>query len=191
MWPLIYVKIAILVTWKTRKLGKTYPPNTPKLSFPLVSGSEITKILSTIDSKKSTGADNIAAQIVKSCISPISGVLAILINTTVQHGKFPVSLKGAQIAPIHKIDPLNKENHRPVIAHILLILSTAYMRVMHYQLSDYFNDIFNPFLAAFRKGFGCKSTQLRLLEDRRMALDNQLVSRCSALRLLIACPMVS
>ena len=43
---------------------------------------------------------------------------------------------------------------------------------MHYQLSDYFNKIFNPFLAAFRKGFGCKSTQLRLLEGRRMALDN-------------------
>ena len=98
-------------------------------------------------------------------------MLAILINTTVRHGKFPVSLKGAQIALIHKNDPLNKDNHRPV--SVLPIFSTAYERVMHYQLSDYFNDNFNPFLAAFRKGFGCKSTQLRLLEDRRMALDNQ------------------
>ena len=42
---------------------------------------------------------------------------------------------------------------------------------MHNQLSDYFNDIFNPFLAAFRKGFGCQSTLLRLLEDWRKALD--------------------
>ena len=32
---------------------------------------------------------------------------------------------------------------------------------------------FNPFLAAFRKGFGCQSTLLRLLEDWRKALDNQ------------------
>ena len=31
---------------------------------------------------------------------------------------------------------------------------------------------FNPFLAAFRKGFGCQSTLLRLLEDWRKALDN-------------------
>ena len=43
---------------------------------------------------------------------------------------------------------------------------------MHNQLSDYFNDIFNPFLAAFRKGFGCQSTLLRLLEDWRKALDD-------------------
>ena len=34
---------------------------------------------------------------------------------------------------------------------------------------------FNPFLAAFRKGFGfgCLSTLLRLLEDWRKTLDNQ------------------
>ena len=43
---------------------------------------------------------------------------------------------------------------------------------MHNTLSEYFNDIFNPFLAAFRKGFGCQSTLLRLLEDWRKALDN-------------------
>ena len=29
-----------------------------------------------------------------------------------------------------------------------------------------------PFLEAFRKGFGCQSTLLRLLEDWRKALDN-------------------
>ena len=43
---------------------------------------------------------------------------------------------------------------------------------MHDQLSDYFNDIFYPFLIAFRNGFGCQSTLLRLLEDWRKALDN-------------------
>ena len=43
---------------------------------------------------------------------------------------------------------------------------------MHDQLSEYLNSSFNPFLAAFRKGFGCQSTLLRLLEDWRKALDN-------------------
>ena len=43
---------------------------------------------------------------------------------------------------------------------------------MHNQLSVYFNDIFNQFLAAFRKGFRCQSTLLRLLQDWRKALDN-------------------
>ena len=103
-------------------------------------------------------------------------MLANLINTTFQHGKFPASLKGAQVVPIHKKnDPLNKENYRPV--SVLPIFSEE--RVMYNQLPDYFHDIFNPFLAAFRKGFGCQSTLLRLLEDWRKDLDNHKCS-CSA-----------
>ena len=152
-------------------IQQNLPSNIQKFSFRPVTDSEITKILSNIDSKKSTGVDNIPAKIVKSCSSPISGVLANLINTTFHHGKFPASLKGAQVVPIHKKnDPLDKENYRPV--SVLPIISKAYERVMHNQLCEYFNDIFNPFLATFRKGFGCQSTLLRLLEDWRKALDN-------------------
>ena len=36
---------------------------------------------------------------------------------------------------------------------------------------NYFNHIFHPFLAAFRSGFGCQSTLLRILEDWKKALD--------------------
>ena len=43
---------------------------------------------------------------------------------------------------------------------------------MHDQLSTFMDNYFNPFFAAFRKGFGCQSTLLRLLEDWRKALDN-------------------
>ena len=154
------------------KIKQSLPSYTLKFSFQPVSGSGINKILSSINSKKSTGADNIPAKIIKSCISPISGVLAnLLINTTFQHGKLPASLKGAKVVPIHKKnEPLNKENYRPV--SVLPIFSKAYERVMHNQLSGYLNNIFNPFLAAFCKGFGCQSTLLRLLEDWRKALDN-------------------
>ena len=134
-----------------QKIKQNLPTNTPKFSFQLVSGSEINKILSSIDSKKSTGADNIPAKIVKSCISPISGVLANLINTTFLHGKFPASLKGAQVVPIHKKnDPLNKENYRPV--SVLPIFSKAYERVMHNQLSEYLNNILILSWQHFAKG---------------------------------------
>ena len=110
---------------------------------------------------------------VKSCSSPLSGVLASLINSTFQHSKFPASIKGAQVVPIHKKnDPLDRENYRRV--SVLPIISKAYERIMHNQLSAYFNDIFNPFLTAFRKVFGCQSTLLRLLEDWRKALGNHL-----------------
>ena len=125
-------------------IQQNLPPNTHKFSFRPVTDSEITKILSNIDSNVSTGVDNIPAKIVKSCSSPISGVLASLINTTFHHGKSPASLKGAQVVPIHKTNgPLDKENYCPV--SVLLIISKAYERVTHNQLSEYFNDIFKPF----------------------------------------------
>ena len=43
---------------------------------------------------------------------------------------------------------------------------------MHNLLSEHFNDLFNPYLAAFRKGFGCQFTLLCLLEDWRKVLDS-------------------
>ena len=102
------------------------------------------KILSNIDSKKSTGVDNIPAKIVKACSIPLSGALACLINTTFHQGEFPTRLKGAQVVPIHKKnDPISKENYRPV--SVLPIISKAYERVMHNQLSEYFDDILIPF----------------------------------------------
>ena len=50
---------------------------------------------------------------------------------------------------------------------------------MHNQLSDYFNDTFIPFLAAFRKGFGCKSTLLRLRRLEK-GIGQPQVCSCSA-----------
>ena len=45
------------------------------------------------------------------------------------------------------------------------------------QLTDLFENIFHTFLCAFRKGHGCQTTLLRLLEDWRTALDkNQYVA---------------
>ena len=43
---------------------------------------------------------------------------------------------------------------------------------MHNQLAEYFETVFNPFLTAFRKGFGCQTTLLPLIEDWKRALDN-------------------
>ena len=73
--------------------------------------------------------------------------------------------------PLHKKnDSLDKENYRPV--SILPIISKIFERAMHNQLSEFFDNIFHPYLAAFRKCFGCQSTLLRLLEDWRKALDS-------------------
>ena len=44
--------------------------------------------------------------------------------------------------------------------------------IVKVTINKYWLYIFNQFLTAFRKRFGCQSTLLRLLEDWRKALDD-------------------
>ena len=54
---------------------------------------------------------------------------------------------------------------------------TFLYKILEQQLSDFFENIFNPYLCAFRRGHGCQTTLLRLLEDWQDALDkNQYVA---------------
>ena len=44
---------------------------------------------------------------------------------------------------------------------------------MFVQLTELFDTVFKNYLVAFRKGFGCQTTLLRLAEDWKMDLDKQ------------------
>ena len=94
-------------------------------------------------------------------------------NTIINRGSFPENLKLAQVTPIYKKDdPFTEKNYRPV--SILPTLSKIYERVISDQLSLHFENIFHSFLAAFRPTFGCQTTLLRLVEDWKKALDENL-----------------
>jgi hypothetical protein len=64
---------------------------------------------------------------------------------------------------------LSTVNYRPV--SILPTISKVYEMVLSDQLTDLFENIFHTFSCAFRKGHGCQTTLLRLLEDWKTALD--------------------
>jgi hypothetical protein len=95
---------------------------------------------------------------------------------SIENNCFPDKLKEAQVTPIFKkSDPLMKTNYRPV--SVLPIFSKHFEKVYEIQLSEYFDKIFNPFLCAFRRGHGCQTTLLGLLEDWREAHDiNQYIA---------------
>ena len=95
---------------------------------------------------------------------------------SIDQSVFPDKLKKAQVTPLYKKnDPLLKTNYRPV--SVLCIFSKIFEKILEQQLSDFFENIFNPYLCAFRRGHGCQTTLLRLLEDWRNALEkNQYVA---------------
>ena len=92
---------------------KTYPQIPKFLSFRLVTDSEISKLLYNIVSKKSTGADNIPAKIVKSCSSSVSTRMILSFQTdmpgqTVQTQIRLLSDKGLHCLPfrLYSLDSL-------------------------------------------------------------------------------------
>ena len=92
-----------------------------------------------------------------------------LINITISASTFPSKLMKAQVTPLHKKNfQMLKSNYRPV--SILPIPSKMYDKSFSEQLSQLFRLYFY-FLCAFRKGHGCQTTLLRLLEDWKQTFD--------------------
>ena len=50
---------------------------------------------------------------------------------------------------------MDKTNYRPV--SILTVTSKIYEKILSQQLSAYFENIFDKYLCAFRKGQGCQT----------------------------------
>ena len=136
----------------------------------------IHKLVSKINIKKATGVEQISSKLLRAGAPVLNKHITTLVNNTIKTSVFPTRLKEAQVVPLHKKnDPLDKKNYRPV--SILPTISKVYEMVLSDQLTDLFENIFHTFLCAFRKGHGCQTTLLRLLEDWKTALDeNQYVA---------------
>ena len=140
-----------------------------KLNFTPVDQSFICKQIDKLSSKKATGHDGISAKLLKFSKPSVVEHITDMVNLSFQSSTFPDSLKIAQVVPVHKKNStLDKGNYRPV--SILPIVSKIFERSIT-QLTDFFNNYFNTFLSAFRPGYGCQSTLLKITEDWKKSLD--------------------
>jgi hypothetical protein len=134
---------------------------------------EVHKRLSGLDPKKATGTDQLPPKLINMAADILAPSLTGLINKAIMSSTFPADLKKAEVLPIYKKkDRLDKGNYRPV--SILPCISKVFEGVIADQLTNFFNSVFSPFLAAFRRGYSCNSVLLKLVEDWRLALDNHL-----------------
>ena len=83
------------------------------------------------------------------------------LNRCIDQGKFPNDMKKAEIVPIFKKnDNLSKTNYRPV--SVLTTLSKIFEQLLTSQLSDYFEEIFDHMLSAYRKNFSCQNVLITI-----------------------------
>ena len=132
----------------------------------------ITKVISEIDTKKSTSKDSIPAKILKINTDLVSPILCNAFNTGVTTYSFSNHLKLAEIKPIFKKDDrTDKENYRPV--SLLPIVSKVYEKVLNQQLNPYFDNLLSHIQCGFRKGHSPQYALLVLVEKWRKDLDNK------------------
>ena len=91
-------------------------------NFPcqLVSLEEVEKVIKSLDIKKSALSESIKAFILKVHSNTYLPYLTNIINKCFEDCPIPDELKWAEIVPIYKDYPLDKENCRPVslLSHV-------------------------------------------------------------------------
>ncbi len=94
----------------------------------------------------------------------LSPPLTTCINKSIDQNVFPNQMKKANLCPIYTSkDNLNWKNYRPI--SVLPAISKVYEMKIEIQNSDFFNDIFPPFLSAFWKMYSCQSALMHLVEE--------------------------
>ncbi len=108
----------------------------------------------------------------------ISAPLSGIINHIFDQSKCPTKAKAAEVGPIYKKDSqLDKNNYRPV--SVLTILSKHFEISMNQQLSQFYDVVLSDLMSAYRKGYSCQYSLIKLLEDLRTALEDLLLMALS------------
>ena len=146
---------------------------TSSFHFPNTTEDEVRKLISGLDIKKSMGHDLISPKVLKISSPYITPIITKLINTCISNHIFPCDLKLAEVATIFKkSDKLDKGNYRPI--SILIIMSKVFEKIFSSRMTNYFLDIFSPYLSAYRPGCNCEQVLIKFVSIWKKALDENL-----------------
>ncbi len=139
--------------------------------FKMVSSNYVHKIINKLNENKATGFDNVPPKVVKMCADELSVTITELINSAFANNLFPDDMKKAELCPLFKKkDDMMKTNYRPV--SILSVFSKVFEVIIAEQLMDFFSNIFNDMLCAYRKKYGCEHVLLKVIDSWKNALDS-------------------
>ena len=82
--------------------SRSLPPVDYHFKFTAISEAEVLRILSHLDTSKSTGPDGISARLLKLAAPSISGSLVTLFNHSLMSDRVPDEWKVANITPVPK-----------------------------------------------------------------------------------------
>ena len=139
-----------------------------------VSVSEVSTIISGLNSSKSVGPNSIPIALLKILNNELSEILSKLVNDSFEYGIFPDKLKIARVTPVFKKGSrLNRDNYRPV--SVLSIFSKIYKKRMYKRLYNYLEkyDILYSLQFGFREKMSTSQALMSISEMIRKSIDNK------------------
>ena len=113
-----------------------FPVNFNKFSFRPTTSSIVFTHLNRLSKAKSTGLDNISAQLIRECADIISGPLCDLFNKSLKSGIFPDDWKCARVIPLFKQgDSSDLNNYRPI--SVISFVAKVFERIVYDQLYNF------------------------------------------------------
>ena len=150
-------------------LIKSRLKNIPSFSFNKVGLPEIERQLNLISPRKATTSNSIPPKLLKSTKTICSETLKTMFNNCLINAEFPNELKLADVTLILKKDPSRAKNYRPV--SVLPSILKIFERILHRQVSSYFDQFLSTFMCGYRKGFSTQQALLSLIERWKNTLD--------------------
>ena len=125
-----------------------------------------------LDSRKASLENNIPISILKTASDISSVFLSDIFNESKKQLDFPLSLKLANVIPIHKAkEKTLSKNYRPI--SLLLVISKVFKKTMYKQIINYVEKFLSPYIFGYRKVHNAEQCLLKMLEIWKKAADEK------------------
>ena len=133
---------------------------------------EISDLIQTLNSNKSTGPNSIPTSISKKIKNEVSFLLSAIIHNSFENGIFPNLLKSAKVIPIFKNrSRLSCNNYRPI--SLLSNIGKIIEKLIHKRLNHFLEQhkVFYALLFGFRLNTSTKNVLMPIKENIQTHLD--------------------
>lgn len=158
---------------KLKEFCRNKVPNNINFNIPFLEASYVEKYLSSIDTTKATGTDNIGPRLLKIAASEIADSITFICNRSIEESLFPNKWKDAKVSPLHKSGPCDDvNNYRPI--SVLPVLSKILEKHVHFSLINYLNEynLLHPTQSGFRSAHSCETALVNMIDRWLNSLDN-------------------
>ena len=142
--------------------------------FHEITENELSKEISKLDNKKSSGFDEISVKFLKLCKPVVLKPLILIFNKSVKDGEYPDELKIAKVIPIFK----NGEkaltcNYRPI--SLLSIINKLFEKLIYKRLRKFLikYDVLYKYQFGFRPGYSTDMALVEIVDNIKTAINDK------------------